>query len=75
MVEEFLDKIEDWNKPAWQKVDNDYLQKIEENLEYYQTFEKMIESEVCFFDEHEDNSLEVIDNIKEYLNELKEVLH
>jgi hypothetical protein len=75
MVEEFLNKVEEWNKPTWQQVDSDYLQKLEENVEYYKTFVKMVESEVDFFNKESDDSLEVIDNVKEYLEQLREVLH
>ena len=74
MVEEFLNKIDEWNKPNWEQVDSDYLQMLEENTEYYKTFVKMLESEVDFFDESKDDALEVIANIKEYLNELNGVI-
>lgn len=66
---------ENFNQPEWIQVDMTYMQKLEENLEYYKTFIKMLESEVDFFDEKEDDATEVIYNIKQYLKELKEVLH
>ena len=74
MVEEFLNKIDEWNKPNWEQIDSDYLQMLEENTEYYKTFVKMLESELDFFDESKDDALEVIANIKEYLNELNGVI-
>lgn len=66
---------ENFNQPEWIQVDMTYMQKLEENLEYYKTFIKMLKSETDFFDEKQDDAVEVINNIKEYLNELKEVLH
>ena len=75
MVEEFMDKIEEWNKPSKIEVDEYYLNNLEENERYYETFARVVESEVDFFDEKSDDPLEVIDNIKEYLQELREVLH
>ena len=70
-----MDKIEEWNKSDKIEVDEFYLNNLEENTRYFETFVKVIESEVDFFDEKSDDPLEVIDNIKEYLNELREVLH
>jgi len=66
---------EDFNQPEYIQVDMTYMQNLEENLEYYKTFIKMLESEVYYFDQKEDDGAEVIKNIIQYLNELKEVLH
>jgi septal ring factor EnvC (AmiA/AmiB activator) len=63
---------EDFNQPEWIQVDMTYMQNLEENLEYYKTFVKMIEEEI---DEFEGDTQELADNIEEYLKELKGVLH
>lgn len=62
---------EDFNQPEWIQVDMTYMQNLEENLEYYKTFVKMVEEEI---DEFEGNTQELADNIEEYLKELKGVL-
>lgn len=75
MVEEFMDKIEEWNRSDRIEVDEYFLNSLEENIRYYETFVKMIESEVDFFDGNENEAVESIKNIKSYLKDLKEVLH
>lgn len=66
---------ENFNQPEWIQVDMTYMQKLEENLEHYKTFVKMIESEVNFFEGNSNEAIDAINNIQEYLGELEEVLH
>lgn len=74
MEEYMIDKIEEWNKPDYEEIESNELRKIKDNLEYYENFIKELESEINFFDINEDDPLEAISNIKEYLAELKEVI-
>lgn len=60
--------FEEWNQPEWIQVDMSYMEKVEEQLEYYKGFTRVIEEEI------ENPSDDTIENIKEHLEELKEVL-
>ncbi len=66
---------EDFRMPEFVNVDITCYRNLQENEEYYKAFTSMVESEVDFFDEKNDDAIEVIDNIKEYLNQLRKVLH
>jgi archaellum component FlaC len=59
---------EEWNRPEWIQVDMSYMEKVEEQLEYYKGFARVVEEEI------ENPSDDTIENIKEHLEELKEVL-
>lgn len=59
---------EEWNRPEWIQVDMSYMEKVEEQLEYYKGFARVVEEEI------ENPSDDTIKNIKEHLEELKEVL-
>ena len=59
---------EEWNRPEWIQVDMSYMEKVEEQLEYYKGFVRVVEEEI------ENPSDDTIENIKEHLEELKEVL-
>lgn len=59
---------EEWNQPEWIQVDMSYMEKVEEQLEYYKGFARVVEEEI------ENPSDDTIENIKEHLEELKEVL-
>lgn len=59
---------EEWNQPEWIQVDMSYMEKVEEQLEYYKGFTRVIEEEI------ENPSDDTIENIREHLEELKEVL-
>lgn len=59
---------EEWNQPEWIQVDMSYMEKVEEQLEYYKGFVRIIEEEI------ENPSDDTIENIREHLDELKEVL-
>lgn len=59
---------EEWNRPEWIQVDMSYMEKVEEQLEYYKGFVRVVEEEI------ENPSDDTIKNIKEHLKELKEVL-
>lgn len=59
---------EEWNRPEWIQVDMSYMEKVEEQLEYYKGFARVVEEEI------ENPSDDTIKNIKEHLKELKEVL-
>ena len=74
MEESMFDKVAEWNKPDYEKIESNELRRIENNLEYYEKFIKILESEVKFFDINNDDPLETISNIKEYLADLKEVI-
>lgn len=66
---------ESFYQPEWIQVDLTYMQNLEENLEYYKTFVRMIEEEVAILEERPEDSQEVIKSIKQYIEELEEVLH
>lgn len=59
---------EEWNQPEWIQVDMSYMEKVEEQLEYYKGFARVVEEEI------ENPNDDTIKNIKEHLEELKEVL-
>ena len=59
---------EEWNRPEWIQVDMSYMEKVEEQLEYYKGFARVVEEEI------ENPSDDTIENIKEHLEELKGVL-
>lgn len=59
---------EEWNQPEWIQVDMSYMEKVEEQLEYYKGFVRVIEEEIG------NPSDDTIENIREHLDELKEVL-
>ena len=59
---------EEWNRPEWIQVDMSYMEKVEEQLEYYKGFARVVEEEI------ENPGDDTIENIKEHLEELKEVL-
>lgn len=62
---------EEFNQPEWIQVDMSYIQKLEENVEYYKTAISEIKEEVNLEGENE----EKIENIKTAIKELEGVLN
>lgn len=64
MEERFVDKYDEWNQPEWIQVDMTYMQKLEENLEYYKTTIKAIIEEL----ESNDDNKQKLTYIKNYID-------
>ncbi len=62
---------EEFYSPEWINVDMTEYYNMQENLEYYKTFVKKIVEEIG----SEEQDSKKIEFIKDYIGELKEVLH
>ena len=66
---------EDFNKPEWIQVDMNYMQKVEENIEYYKTAINLIKDELYGLEGLTKNYEETVKSIENIIKELEKELN
>lgn len=74
-MERYIDKFSEWNQPETTNVSIDYLQSLEENVEYYKTSIDMIKDELYGVEGLTKDFEETFNSIKEIINDLEKELN
>lgn len=67
--------IEEMNQPEWIQVDMNYMQKVEENIEYYKTAINLIKDELYGLEGLTKNYEETVKSIENIIKELEKELN